>query len=65
MKQLWGGFHGLKINIGKNLHSGKLTFGRKNKLMEGSRCMTFTHNVDQDMIKIIGERNFIYLFRAI
>ena len=33
-------------NCGKTLHSGRLTFGRKNKSMEGSRSMKLIHNVD-------------------
>ena len=37
----------------------------KIKSMEGSRSMTFTHNVDKDMIKIIAERKFIYFIIAI
>ena len=34
---------------------GGLTFRRKIKSMETSRNFKFTHNVDSDMIKIIGE----------
>ena len=32
---------------------------------EGSRSMTFIHNVNLDMIKIITEGNFIYFIIAI
>ena len=39
-------------NVGKNLHSGRLTFGREKKSIEGSRSMKFTHNVDYDLITI-------------
>ena len=46
-----------RANFGKN--SGRLIFGRKNKSMERSRSMKFTYNVDQAMIKIIGEEKFI------
>ena len=33
--------------------------------MEGSRSMKFTHNVDWDMIKSIGEGKFIQFIMAI
>ena len=56
VKQL-GRFSG--ANFGKGLHSGRLASGRKNKSMEGSKSMTFTHNVDEDMIKIIDDEGFI------
>ena len=52
-------------NFGNNLHSRRLTFGRKNKSMGCSKSMTFTHTADYDMIKIIGEGNFIYFITAI
>ena len=52
-----GNFQGQAF--GKNLHYGRLTFGRKNKSIKGSRSITFTHNVDYDTIKIIGEGNVI------
>ena len=38
-----------------NLHFGGLTFNSKMKSMESSRNMKFTHYIDQDMIKLIGE----------
>ena len=62
MKHL-GKFSG--ANFGNNLHSGRLTFGRKNKSTEDSRSMKFTPNVHWDMIKITGEVNFIYFIIAI
>ena len=34
--------------FGKNRYSGRLTFGRRNKTIEGSINMKFTHNVDYD-----------------
>ena len=40
-------------NFANYLHFGELTFGEKS--MESYRSIKFTHNVDQDMIKIIGE----------
>ena len=42
-------------NFANYLHFGELTFGEKIKSMESYRSIKFTHNVDQDMIKIIGE----------
>ena len=46
-------------NLGKNWYSGRLTFGRKNKSMGGSRNITCTHNIDYDMMEITGEGKFI------
>ena len=37
----------------KYLHFGLQTFRRKIKSMESNRNMKFTHNVDEDMIKLI------------
>ena len=53
-------------NLGKYLHSERLIFGRRNKSVEGSRNMKFTHNVDWDIIKkILDEGNLIYFIIAI
>ena len=53
------------LNLGKSLHFRGLTFGIKVKSMESSSNMKFTHNVDSDMIKIIGDGTFIYFIIAI
>ena len=37
---------GSEDDFGKILHTGRLTFGRKNNSMDGSRSMKFPHNVD-------------------
>ena len=52
-----------KCSRKNHLYSGRVTFGSKNKPMEGSTCrsVTFTHSVDLDIIKIIDERKFLKL----
>ena len=51
-------------DLGKNVHFRVLNFGRKIKSM-GNRNIKFTHNIHENMIKIIGKGNFIYFIIAI
>ena len=56
MKSTWA----FKGNLLQKIAFWKADFWKK-KSMEGSRSMTFTHKLDQDMTKVIGRKvNFIY-----
>ena len=59
---LWDDF---KAKLDKSLYFRGLNFGTKFKSMESSSKIKFTHNVDQGMIKIIGDGNFIYFIITI
>ena len=51
--------------MGKYLHFGGLTFGRKIKSMESGSDMKFAHLVGLDIVKVISERDSIYFIIAI